>query len=139
MAIRVTTFVHATCVALPAGKSWRGILLRGPSGAGKSDLALRLVEAGGRARAALARQPADLIVLDGNAPHLMAQHSLASDVVRFASRGEVRATVVAGKVLYKDGTFTTIDLDRLRAEASAGASYVRGIVEGKRYKPFPAF
>jgi 5-methylthioadenosine/S-adenosylhomocysteine deaminase len=82
---------------------------------------------------------ADLIVLDGNAPHLMAQHSLASDVVRFATRGEVRATVVAGKVLYKDGTFTTIDLDRLRAEASAGASYVRGIVEGKRYKPFPAF
>jgi len=48
MAIRVTTFVHATCVALRAGRSWHGILLRGPSGAGKSDLALRLVEGGGR-------------------------------------------------------------------------------------------
>lgn len=48
MAIRVTTYVHATCVALRADGSWRGILLRGPSGAGKSDLALRLVEAGGR-------------------------------------------------------------------------------------------
>lgn len=48
MAIRVTTYVHATCVALRAGRNWRGILLRGPSGAGKSDLALRLVEAGGR-------------------------------------------------------------------------------------------
>lgn len=42
------TFVHATCVALRAGKSWRGVLLRGPSGAGKSDLALRLIEVGGR-------------------------------------------------------------------------------------------
>ena len=48
MAIRVTTYVHATCVALRAGRSWRGVLLRGPSGAGKSDLALRLVEGGGR-------------------------------------------------------------------------------------------
>ena len=65
MAIRVTTFVHATCVALPAGKSWRGILLRGPSGAGKSDLALRLVEGGGRLVAddqtALVRQGRSLV------------------------------------------------------------------------------
>jgi serine kinase of HPr protein (carbohydrate metabolism regulator) len=48
MAIRVTTYVHATCVALRAGRTWRGVLLRGPSGAGKSDLALRIVEQGGR-------------------------------------------------------------------------------------------
>jgi HPr kinase/phosphorylase len=41
-------FVHATCVALKAGRSWRAVLLRGPSGAGKSDLALRLIEGGGR-------------------------------------------------------------------------------------------
>jgi 5-methylthioadenosine/S-adenosylhomocysteine deaminase len=82
---------------------------------------------------------ADLILLDGNAPHLMAQHYLAGDIVRFATRGEVRATVVAGRVLYQDGEFTTIDIERLRAEATAGAAYVRGIVEEKRYKPFPAF
>lgn len=49
----MTTLVHATCVALrPPAKSsagaWRAVLLRGPSGAGKSDLALRLIEAGGR-------------------------------------------------------------------------------------------
>ena len=40
--------VHATCVALRTGRRWRGVLLRGPSGAGKSDLALRLIETGGR-------------------------------------------------------------------------------------------
>jgi len=40
--------VHATCVALRIGRRWRGVLLRGPSGAGKSDLALRLIETGGR-------------------------------------------------------------------------------------------
>lgn len=42
------TSVHATCVALRHGRTWRAVLLRGPSGAGKSDLALRLIEAGAR-------------------------------------------------------------------------------------------
>ncbi len=41
-------YVHATCVALKHGRTWRALLLRGPSGAGKSDVALRLLEAGGR-------------------------------------------------------------------------------------------
>ena len=49
----MTLLVHATCVALrppgaSAGRAWRAVLLRGPSGTGKSDLALRLIEAGGR-------------------------------------------------------------------------------------------
>ena len=42
------TFIHATCVALRVKAQWRAVLLRGPSGSGKSDLALRLIEAGGR-------------------------------------------------------------------------------------------
>jgi serine kinase of HPr protein (carbohydrate metabolism regulator) len=41
-------FVHATSVALKHKGGWRAVLLRGPSGAGKSDLALRLIETGGR-------------------------------------------------------------------------------------------
>jgi HPr kinase/phosphorylase len=41
-------FVHATSVALKVGRMWRAVLLRGPSGAGKSDVALRVIEAGGR-------------------------------------------------------------------------------------------
>lgn len=40
--------VHATSVALKHKGHWRAVLLRGPSGAGKSDLALRLIETGGR-------------------------------------------------------------------------------------------
>ena len=41
-------FVHATSVALKHRGTWQAVLLRGPSGAGKSDLALRLIDAGGR-------------------------------------------------------------------------------------------
>jgi HPr kinase/phosphorylase len=36
--------LHASCVALAGA----GVVLLGPSGSGKSDLALRLIEAGGR-------------------------------------------------------------------------------------------
>ncbi len=40
--------VHATAVALRICGAWRGVLIRGASGAGKSDLALRLMDIGGR-------------------------------------------------------------------------------------------
>ena len=41
--------LHGTCVALKLpDRGWRAALLRGPSGAGKSDLALRLIDTGGR-------------------------------------------------------------------------------------------
>lgn len=40
----MTTRLHVTTVALDG----RGVLLRGPSGSGKSDLALRLIDGGGR-------------------------------------------------------------------------------------------
>ncbi len=50
---RGPVLLHATAVALPAdeewvGGAWAGVLLRGPSGSGKSDLALRLIDEGGR-------------------------------------------------------------------------------------------
>ncbi len=37
-------FMQASCVAI----GYKGVLLSGPSGCGKSDLALRLIDAGGR-------------------------------------------------------------------------------------------
>ena len=51
--------IHATCIAIDGD----GVLLRGPSGAGKSDLALRLIDVGGRL---VADDRADLRLVEGS-------------------------------------------------------------------------
>ena len=57
--------MQASCVAI----GYQGVLLAGPSGSGKSDLALRLIDAGGRLVAddlvALAAERGDLIARPG--------------------------------------------------------------------------
>jgi 5-methylthioadenosine/S-adenosylhomocysteine deaminase len=64
---------------------------------------------------------ADLIVLDGRAPHLMSLQDLPSDIVRYATRAEIVQTVVAGQILYDEGDFPTIDIERLAAESEVAA------------------
>ena len=86
-----------------------------------------------------AGKAADMVVLDGSGPHMMSSQHLSSELLRYASRAEVKTTIVAGKVLYSDGEFPTIDIDRLREEATAGASFVRDVVAERRYRPLPAW
>jgi 5-methylthioadenosine/S-adenosylhomocysteine deaminase len=78
---------------------------------------------------------ADLVVLDGRSPHLLASHDLPTEIVRYASRGEVRQTIVDGRILFDRGCFSTIDIERLRHEAMAGADVVRDVVAPRRYRP----
>ncbi|MEJ1160466.1 amidohydrolase family protein [Prosthecomicrobium sp. N25] len=82
---------------------------------------------------------ADIALLDGSGPHLMAMQHLSSEILRYASRAEVKATIVAGRVLYEDGAFATIDVERLRADADAGAAHVRGVLADRRYRALPHF
>lgn len=72
---RATIQVHASCVELAGA----GILLRGPSGSGKSDLALRLIDAGGRL---VADDRTDLAAEDGRL--------IATSPVAIAGQMEVR-------------------------------------------------
>jgi len=78
---------------------------------------------------------ADVTVLDGDAPHLFPTQDLVTELVRFASRAEVTHVMVDGRLLLDQGRHTTVDLEKLRAEADAGAAHVHGVVAGKRYRP----
>jgi 5-methylthioadenosine/S-adenosylhomocysteine deaminase len=86
-----------------------------------------------------AGKAADLVVLDGSAPHLMSLQHLSSDLVRYASRAEVLQTIVAGRILFDQGSFPTIDLDKLFEDAGAGGRHMREVVEGRRYRPLGGF
>lgn len=78
---------------------------------------------------------ADLVILDGSRPHLLAMQELTTELVRYASRAEVLQTIIDGHIVYDRGAFTTIDLQQLRREASEGAVLVRREVESRRYRP----
>jgi 5-methylthioadenosine/S-adenosylhomocysteine deaminase len=78
---------------------------------------------------------ADVVVLDANAPHLMAPQDVISDLVRYGTRAEVRHVLIDGRIVLEDGMHQTIDLERLKAEALAGARHVRDVVASRRYKP----
>jgi 5-methylthioadenosine/S-adenosylhomocysteine deaminase len=77
---------------------------------------------------------ADIVVLDGSGPHMMAMQHLPTELLRYGSRAEVRATIVAGRVLYQDGHFSSIDIDKLRLDSRLGATHVRAALEGRRYR-----
>ena len=82
-----------------------------------------------------AGKAADVTVLDGDAPHLVPTQDLVTEIVRFATRAEVTHVMVNGRLLLDQGRHTTIDLEKLRAEAEAGAAHVHAMVAGRRYRP----
>ncbi|HZK39505.1 MAG TPA: amidohydrolase [Clostridia bacterium] len=60
---------------------------------------------------------ADLIVLDTSQPHMMPVHDMLNNLV-FASQGsDVCLTMVDGKVLYKDGAYLTLDIEKVKYNA----------------------
>ncbi len=59
---------------------------------------------------------ADLIVLDIDTPWMTPVDSLASNVVYSAEGSDVVLTMVDGSVLYKEGEYSTIDIERMKYE-----------------------
>ena len=55
---------------------------------------------------------ADLIVLDTDVPSMYPDIDTACNVVYAAQGSDVKLTMVDGKILYKDGEYTTIDIER---------------------------
>lgn len=55
---------------------------------------------------------ADLIVLDIDTPYMRPYHNLITNIVYSASGSDVVLTMCDGKVLYRDGEYLTIDIEK---------------------------
>lgn len=62
---------------------------------------------------------ADMILIDIDQPHYVGwdEETLSGYIVYAGSSNDIKATIVAGEVLYENGQFTTIDRDRVMASA----------------------
>ncbi|MDD4159913.1 MAG: amidohydrolase [Synergistaceae bacterium] len=71
---------------------------------------------------------ADMILIDLDQPHYVGWDSgnLPGFLVYAGSSADVKATVVAGRVLYQNGSFTETDKDRVIAEAKAARRKLTG-------------
>ena len=59
---------------------------------------------------------ADIALIDFTAPHLMPCHNVMNGLVFSAKGGDVAMTMVRGKILYQNGKFPTIDLNKVVEE-----------------------
>lgn len=59
---------------------------------------------------------ADLILVDFDAPNLIPCHDVAENLVFSAHGSNVWMNMARGKIIYQNGTFLTLDLERIRAE-----------------------
>ena len=59
---------------------------------------------------------ADLILVDFDAPNLIPCHDEAENLVFSAHGANVCMNMARGKVIYRNGAFLTLDLDRIKAE-----------------------
>ena len=75
------------------------------------------------------------MVVDGDAAHLVPVHDPVTELVRYGTRADVRDVMVAGRLLLSGGRHTTIDTERLYAEAEQAAPSVAAAVMPRRYRP----
>ncbi len=61
---------------------------------------------------------ADLIVLDMTTPNMYPDFDILNNLIYSANKSNVVLTMVDGEVLYKNGEFTTIDVERMGYEVS---------------------
>ena len=61
-------------------------------------------------------QKADIIVLDTDVPYMYPATDMVCNLVYAAQGNDIKLTMVDGKVLYKDGEYLTIDIERAKAQ-----------------------
>ena len=114
--IRLASFLQKLSTmdptALPARQALQLATQYGAAAIGQADV-LGSIEPGFKA---------DLAIYDTTAPHWHPRHDLSSLLAYAANSADVSYTLVDGRVLYRKGDFTTIDIEKVKAEAG-----VRGL------------
>ena len=67
---------------------------------------------------------ADLCVINTDTPQFTPMTDAACNVVYAAQGADIRLTMVDGEVLYRDGSYTTIDLEKVKAEVRLRTSRI---------------
>ena len=62
---------------------------------------------------------ADLLVVDIDQPNMNPVHNMLNNLVYSASGTDICLTMADGKVLYENGSYPTLDLEKTIAEANA--------------------
>ncbi|MDD4414967.1 MAG: amidohydrolase family protein, partial [Oscillospiraceae bacterium] len=61
---------------------------------------------------------ADFVILNTRQPAMIPCHNVLSNVIYAAGAGDVEMTVVDGRVLYRNGVYTTLDIERIMYEVN---------------------
>lgn len=79
---------------------------------------------------------ADIVFFDFNKPHLRPRHSLLGNLLYSAHAGDIRHSMIAGKMVMKDFQILTLDEERIlrEAEDSAFAMIARAHTTLREYK-----
>lgn len=73
---------------------------------------------------------ADLIVVDLDTVHMCPHNNTVNNLVYAASGEDVLLTMADGKVLYKDGAYTTIDIEKVKREVELRTERIQNEVNG---------
>jgi 5-methylthioadenosine/S-adenosylhomocysteine deaminase len=71
---------------------------------------------------------ADLVVLDTDVPWMQPVHNALNNLVYSAQGSDVELTMVDGRVLYRDGEWPTIDVERAGAQTQAAAQTILSLL-----------
>lgn len=73
---------------------------------------------------------ADLCVLNTDTPQFTPMTSAACNVAYAAQGADIRMTMVDGEVLYRDGEFKTIDIEKVKAEVQRRTDSILSRLQG---------
>lgn len=68
---------------------------------------------------------ADLIVIDLNRPGMQPIHNITKNLVYSGSKDCVKLTMINGKILYENGDFPTLDIEKIYTEANGALERIK--------------